>query len=406
MNYVIIGASAAGITAAKTLRKLDKYSSITIVSKDEEVYSRCMLHLVIGGIRDTKGISFIEDDFFSKYNINWIKGTEVINLNVEDKIIVTKDDKSIAYDKLLIASGASSTIPPIEGLRECENVYVLRNIEDALQIKESLTKIKSAIIIGGGLVAIDAAYGLIEKGIKVKIVEMAPRILPLQLDEESSKVYKTEIIKHGGEIYTGVGVTKAIINESSMVQGVELRDGSIINGDIVIVAAGVRANTSFINEDSKKMNRGIIINSKCETSYKDVYAAGDVIGKIGIWPLAVKQATVAAYNMSGHEKYIDDEFGFKNSMNFFGVPSVSIGLINAPDDSYNVDIFKRGNVYKKIIHKDDVIYGAILQGDISYCGVLAELIKNKHSIQKINKNIFDIDYSDFFNIKRDGAFSY
>lgn len=146
-------------------------------------------------------------------------------------------------------------------------------------------------------------------------------------------------------------------------------------------------------------------NAGC-TSAKDVYAAGDVTFTAPIWPIAVKQGIVAAYNMTGHEKYLEDTFALRNSMNFLGLECVSLGNIEAPDDSYDVDIIKTENVYKKIIHKDGRVYGVILLGDISYCGVLQQIVKNKIDISNINKNIFNIDYSDFFSIKKDGQFKY
>lgn len=406
MNYVIIGASAAGINAAKTLRKLDKSSNITIVSSDDKVYSRCMLHHIISNARTVESISFIEPNFFSKYNINWIKGVTVTNLDSENKTITCSTSDTISYDKLLIATGSTATIPPIENLRDGKNVYVLRNIEDALGIKEKVPFIKKAVIIGGGLVGLDAAYGLIEKGIKVSIVEMADRILPLQLDSEAAKVYEDKILSHGGSIYTNAQVVKANLYNYNIVTSIQLKDGTRIPADIVIVAAGVKSNVDFINNPDLKIERGIVVDEHCKTTLDNIYAAGDVLGKLGVWPLAVRQANIAAHNMAGIEKSIDDEFGQKNSMNFFGIDTVSLGIVNPPDDSYEVDIFRTKNIYKKIIHKDGIIYGAILQGDISYCGVLTQLIKNKTNIKGIKKNIFSLDYADFFNIAEDGSFKY
>ncbi len=120
----------------------------------------------------------------------------------------------------------------------------------------------------------------------------------------------------------------------------------------------------------------------------------------------MKQGRIAAYNMVGEKKLLDDNFGARNSMNFLGVYTISLGIVEPQDDSYKVDIIDKNGVYKKIIHKDGIIYGAILQGDIDYAGVLTELIKNKIDISKINKDIFDISFADFFNIKENGEFSY
>lgn len=266
MNYVIIGASAAGINAAKTLRKLDNSSNITIVSSDDRVYSRCMLHHIISDARTVESISFIEPNFFSKYNINWVKAVTVTGIDSENKTITCSTSDIISYDKLLIATGSTATIPPIENLRDGKNVFVLRNIEDALSIKEKVPFIKKAVIIGGGLVGLDAAYGLIERGIKVSIVEMADRILPLQLDSEAAKVYEDKILGHGGSIYTNAQVVKANLYNYNIVTSIQLKDGTRIPADIVIVAAGVKSNVDFINNADLKIERGIVVDEHCKTT--------------------------------------------------------------------------------------------------------------------------------------------
>lgn len=406
MKYVVIGASAAGVNAVQILRELDSSSEITIISKDTDVYSRCMLHHVIAGKRNLEKISFIHKDFFSKYNVNWIKDKSVTDIDLDKKEVVLEDNSTEKYDKLLIASGASSFIPPVKNLREAKGVYSLRNYDDVLSIEEGIKSSKKAVILGAGLVGIDAAVGLMERGIKLSIVEMGDRILPLQLDKEAANRYQKLLKDKGIDIYTSVKLEEVILKENGSVDKVKLSDDTEIECDMIVVAAGVRPNVGFIKNESIKVERGIVVDNTGSTSAKDVYAAGDVTFTAPIWPIAVKQGIVAAYNMTGHEKYLEDTFALRNSMNFLGLECVSLGNIEAIDDSYVVDIIKTENVYKKIIHKDGIVYGVILLGDISYCGVLQQIVKNKIDISNIDKNIFNIDYSDFFSIKEDGQFKY
>lgn len=406
MNYVIIGASAAGINAAKTLRLLDSEGEITIISKDVNVYSRCMLHFVISGKRDTEGISFIEDDFFKINNINWIKGTEVISIDESDKVVITDKEEKISYDKLLIASGASATIPPIKNLRESENVACLRNIEDSLTIKEKCKSGSKVIVIGGGLVGIDAVVGLLENSVNVTLVEMSDRILPLQLDREASSRYENLFNEHNVEIITRASVKEVFVDENNTAHSVVLSNSKIISCDFIVVAAGVRPNIKFIQGNSIEIKNGIVIDSHCRTTVKDIYAAGDVTALAPIWPVAVKQGKNAAINMVGFEASYKDNFAFQNSMNFLGLVTVSLGLVDAPDNSYNTYIEKTSNSYKKIIVKDGIIHGAIIQGDVSYCGILTYLIKNKMSIENVNKNIFNLTFADFYHIKENGEYTY
>lgn len=404
MHYVIIGASAAGINAAKTLRKADKQSKITMISKDKEVYSRCMLHHVISGGRSVEGISFIEPDFFKRYEIEWLSDQEVVELHINQKSVVT-DKRNVSYDKLLVASGASSFLPPIKGLREVSaGVTALRNIEDALLLKELSQSVKKAIVIGAGLVGMDATVGLLERGVNVHLIEMADRILPIQLDAKSASVYEKLLSKENANIYTNVRVEKVLL-EGSRAVGVRLSNDKIIEADLIVVAAGVRPNVKFLQDQMKIDRFGVVTNEHGETSVTDIYAAGDVCGRAPIWPIAVKQGINAAWNMAGQEHDFNDEFAAVNSMNFFNIPTVSIGVINEADADL-VKVYRKGAVYKKILLKDSIIIGAILQGEIAYCGALTQVIKNKVHVDDLHKGVFDIGYGDFFHEDEKGRFSY
>ncbi|MEG1311542.1 MAG: FAD-dependent oxidoreductase [Romboutsia sp.] len=405
-NYVILGASAAGINAAKTLKKLNPNCNIVIISKDDKTYSRCMLHHVISNHKTVEEIDFVEKDFIKDNYINWIKNKSVKSIDFNLKI-VELDDINIEYDKLLIATGASAFIPPIKKLKNGKYVYPLRDIDDVYKIKEKAKNSKKAVVIGAGLVGIDALNGLMNyENLEVSLVNTSKYILDKQLDEYSAMSYEKKFIENGANIYNGLGIREIILNENNDVLGLELENGNIIECDMIVVATGVRPNANFIDTTKIEYDRGIVINKKCETSQSDVYAAGDVVGKNSIWPLAVKQGITAAYNMLGVEKEINDSFSLKNSMNFMGIATVSLGMINPIDDSYNVVSRRCKSSYKKFIYKNDIIYGAIAQGDISYIGTLTYLIKNKIEILDLKNRIFDIGYADFLSLKDNGEFCY
>nr|WP_295606467.1 FAD-dependent oxidoreductase [uncultured Terrisporobacter sp.] len=405
-KYVIIGASAAGINAGKVLRKLDPNSNITIISKDNKIYSRCMLHHIISNHRSVDSINFVDVDFMDKNNIIWIKNTIAKSIDTKNKV-VNLEDESIKYDKLLIATGAKSFIPPIKNIKEGNNIYSLRDIEDVFYIKEKIKKSKKVAIIGAGLIGIDVLTSLLEiNNLEVSLIYPNDYILDLQLDEYSAKIYERKFIERGAKLYSSLPVNQIILDDNKNVKGVELGDNSIVKCDLLIVATGVRPNTEILRNTDIEENRGIVINNKCETSAKEIYAAGDVVGKNAIWPLAVKQGIVAAYNMAGIEKMLDDDFNFKNSMNFAGIPTVSLGQSIAPDDTY--DVFTRCDKdgYKKFIIKDNVIRGFIAQGDISYVGPITYLIKHKVEIPNLIERVFDLGYADFFLMKENGEFEY
>ena len=405
-DYVILGASAAGINAAKTLRDLDSDSNITVISKDEKVYSRCMLHHVISNHRTVEEINFVEDNFMENNNIYWIKNKSVKSIDTNNKKVVI-EGQELDYDKLLIATGTSAFIPPIRNIKEGNYIYPLRNIDDVYEIKEKAKISKKVAIIGAGLIGIDALTGLMEyKNLEVSLIYPSDYILDKQLDEYSAKVYENKFIENGTNLYSGQPVNEIILDKENNVSGVQLGNGTVVECDLLIVSTGVTPNIDFIKETNIENNRGIVINDKCETTVDDVYAAGDVVGKNAIWPLAVKQGIVAAHNMAGSERNIEDDFTFKNSMNFMGIPTVSLGIVNPEGDDYDTITRCDNDGYKKFIYKDDRIYGLIAQGDISYIGALTQIIKNKVEIPDLKNRIFDIGYADFFSMKENGEFEY
>ncbi|MDU1306312.1 MAG: FAD-dependent oxidoreductase [Clostridium perfringens] len=407
MRYIVVGASAAGISGAKTLRELDKDAEIILVSKDENVYSRCILHHYISGHRDIEALDFTDRDFFEKYNIEWKKGLEVKSIDDREHVIGLSNGESLKYDKILLATGASAFIPPVENLREAKNVVGLRNLEDAIKIKEEAEKVKNVVVLGAGLVGIDAIAGLAFKDLNVTLVEMGDRVLPIQLDKYASSKYEKRFEDAGVKLKLGVRAEKVLIDENKNPKALLINTGEEIPCELIIVATGVRSNVAFLKDSSIETDRfGLIINEKGETNARDVYGAGDITGRNPIWPTAVKEGIIAANNMVGNEIFMEDFFGSKNTMNFLGLTTMSLGVVNAPDDSYTEEIDISGENYKKIIHKEGKIYGAIIQGDLSYAGVLTQLIKEKIHVSKVKKPLFEIDYADFFNIKENLEYTY
>lgn len=407
MRFVIIGASAAGINAAKKLRELNPNSEIIIISKDTDIYSRCILYHHLKGIRDLKKLSFVEDDFIEKNKIEWIKGREVTGINTKLQCVKLDNDNEVKYDKLLIASGSHSFIPKIDGIDGAKNLVGFRNFEDVEKIEEMLPNIKNIVIMGGGLVGIDAAAGLLHKDKNLYLIEMGDRMLPLQLDNYTASVYEKAFEKEGLKQYYSNGIA-SIENIDGTIKSVTLKSGEIIPCDLLISAAGIRANIRFLEGSEVACdNKGLLFNEKGKTNISNIYGAGDVSGKSPIWPVAVKEGIIAAYNMSGLNKDMDDFFASKATMNFLDIPTMSLGITSGYDDSYTeeIELDNFGN-YKKIVHKNGIIYGALLQGDLSYAGILTQLIRLKIDVSKVKKRLFDIDYSDFFHVTDNFEFTY
>ena len=407
MEYVVVGASAAGINAAKTLREINKDIEIILVSKDEYLYSRCILHHFLDGRRDIEDLDFSPGEFFKKYDIKWMKGVEVTGIDTKEKKLKLDNGEDLPYEKVVLATGASSFLPPIENLRTANNVIGLRNLDDAIRIKEIAPKVKNIIILGAGLVGVDAMAGLLDYDAKVTMIEMGDRILPLQLDHYAADVYIERLKEEGVDFRFNVRAEKVIVDENNNPVAIKLNTGEEVPGELIIACTGVRSNVGFLEGSGIECDKfGLIFNPKGETNVKDVYGAGDISGRNPIWPTAVKEGLIAANNMCNKDIYMEDFFGSKNTMNFCGVATMSLGTVIKPDDTYEEAVEIKGKDYKKIIHKNGTIYGAIVQGDLSYVGVLTQLIKDKINIDRVKKPIFQIDYSDFFNEKENLEFVY
>lgn len=405
MKYVVIGASAAGINGIRELRKIDKESEIILISKDSKMYSRCILHHYLRDERTVEELNFAEANFEELYQVNWIKGTAVTAVKPEDKKVILEDGTEVAYDKLLITTGSHTYIPPVKNLKEGKNVIGFRNLEDIEMLKDAVKTRRNVLIMGAGLVGLDCASGLSDIGVHVSIVEMGGWMLPKQLDERAAKTYQDAFAALGVDQYYNVGIAEAVLNENGEVASVILTDGKEVSCDYVVVTAGVRPNVEFLEGSGLEVGKfGLIFDATGKTSNDDIYGAGDVSGLSPIWPAAVKEGIVAASNMAGVARQMTDFFASKSTMNFRTIPTMSLGNVNPEDDSYSVEIQDTKDSYKKIVHKNGKIAGAILQGDLAYGGILQQLIARHIDVTKVKKPIFDVDYSDFFNTKENFEF--
>lgn len=407
MKYVVIGSSAAGINAVRELRKTDPAGEIVLVSKDKNVYSRCILHQYLCGERTLECLNFAEPDFDRLYRVNWMRGREAVGLDREQKTLLLDGGEKLPYDKLLIATGSHTFIPPIKGLDGAVNYIGFRNIDDIEVLKEVPKTCKNIVVLGSGLIGIDCATGYLHMGVKVTLVDFAGWLLNKQLDERAAKTYIDAFRENGVEQYYGVGVNEVRVGEDHRIYEIELSDGTVLPCDYFVVTAGVRSNVEFLKDSGLELSRfGLVYDETGRTSDPDIYGAGDVSGTSPIWPVAVKEGMIAAANMAGGKEKMTDFFASKSTMSFLGIHTMSLGVVTPPDDTYRVDIYDKNGVYKKVVSKDGVIVGALLQGDLAYGGVLQQMIARKIDVRKVKKPLFEIDYSDFFHEKKDLEFAY
>ena len=397
MKYVILGASAAGVNAAYVLRMLDKAAEIIMISEDTRIYSKCILHYYMSGKKDADGLNFMPPDFIEKNQIEWKKGIKATAIDIENKIVDLSDGTKQDYDKLLIATGSHSFVPPIEGVQGADNVCCFHTLEECEKLMKLAKTAKHIVILGAGLVGVDVACGLLDQNKDITMVDMKEHMLAIQLDDEAASVYQNKFTQAGIKQYYNTSVASVEKNAHGLVENVVLKDGTKLPCDLLVIAAGVRANVGFLKDTGLELDKkGLVIDKESRTNIKDIYGAGDVTGKDLIWPVAVKEGVVAALNMDGKEGHMTDFFYGKSWMNFFDIPTLSYGVHELPDETYEQEVKKtmlKG--YKKIIYKDKKVAGAILQGDLSYSGVLTVMIHDGIKLPDVKKKLLDYTGDDF-----------
>jgi NAD(P)H-nitrite reductase large subunit len=402
---LILGAGAAGISAAHRILKEKPNDGIVIVSQDEEVYSRCMLHKFISGERDAESINFINDDLLEQKNVTWIKGKTITRLDADSKTVYAGDEKVASGDTILIATGSNSVTPPIGELRTAKNAFGLRHLSDARAIADYAKKAERIVIIGAGLVGLDAGYALLELGKRITFIEMAPTVLAINVDARAAEAYQNEFERRGVQFLLARKVVGTKGDGNGSITAVELEGGHSVPCDMVVMAVGVRPAIAFLEGSGIKTERAVVVDDYLAAGVPGIYAAGDAAGLSGIWPNAQKQGEYAAYNMTGTKWAYDDRFAVKNTVNFFDLLTLSVGAIN-PQEGDEVLLKEDRDNYRKLILRDGAVAGVILQGEIGGSGFWQHLIKNKIRIDRLGKSPWKLSYADFFGVEDNGEYKW
>ena len=294
--YVILGNGAAGLSAAKAIRERDKTGSIVMISNEPvSAYNRPMLTKALAAGLSAEQIAVEPASWYEENKIYQMLGRTVTSVDTEAKEVLLDDGSKCRYTKLIYALGSECFIPPIPGWDKPE-VIAIRRLSDTEKIASLLPRTKEVVVIGGGVLGLEAAWELKKSGCSVTVLELAPQIMGRQLDLPASQLL-TEIARDCGiQIHTGVQI--ASIEGDTSVTGVKLADGTCFPAQMVIVSAGVRANTALASSMGLKINRGVLVDSHMKTSLDNVYACGDCAEYEGInyaiWPRLSRKAKLPA----------------------------------------------------------------------------------------------------------------
>ena len=403
MNYVIIGNSVAAIGAIRGIRSVDTEGSITVLSRENRVaYGRPLISYLLGGQVNEKRMPYLPADFYEKNGVNLRLGAEVVAVDSANSRVELAGGETVAYDKLLIATGGDPFVPPIDGMAGKERVFTFTTWDDAAKIKALAADIQRVVVIGGGLIGLKAAEGLYYIDKKVTIVELADRILSAAFDRTAGRIVAKKMKANGIEVLTGETVVK-IEGEGSQITGVTLQNGDFIPCDTVIVAIGVRPAASFLKGSGIEVNRGVVVDDKMETSVPGIYSAGDVAeardffsgnkNPMPIWPDAYIQGDIAGVSMAGGEKGYQGGIPM-NSIELFKVPTISMGITNPEPGRYEVLTYQdvENYQYRKIVLDGDKLVGAVLVSNVDRAGIFSGLIREKVSVTPFKDDLLAPDF--------------
>jgi nitrite reductase (NADH) large subunit len=385
-RIIIIGGGITGISAIKAIREVDSEIEIhMIINEKFYPYNRLRLTKGLFGNLSEEAILLQKKEWYETNGVNLHIDKEVIRVDVEKQEVVLNDHSRMMFSKLLLASGAHNFIPPIEGIDK-ENVYTIRNLQDAWAVKEIVKEKRKSIIIGGGIQGLETAWELSQHGEDIGIAELKSRLMPMQLDVKASKILQNIIESFNIKVYLETQIHK-IIGENG-VSGVIREDGSQINCDMVVYNTGIRPNIKYIKDSSIRFNKGVIVNNKMQTSSQNIYAAGDLAEFenhiSGLWNIAIEQGKTAGYNMIGKEEI------YKNivpvtTLNAFKISLFSMGNVDESKCDYSlIEDGDDSSSYKRIFIHQDKIVGAIVIGDTKKSPILKSAIESQTLLDKFD----------------------
>lgn len=389
-KIVIIGASGAGMSAAIEIRKRNINCDLTVISKENvKGYYRPQLSKMLSNDSiSIESMSIKGDEWFKENNVNLLLEKVVSKVDTQNKKVILGDGNEIDYTILIIASGAEVFIPPFPG-RDKEGVFTLRYAKDGNAIKAYAKDKKTGAVIGGGVLGLEAANELKNLGLKVTVIEAADRILPRQLDPDTSVILENIVLKAGIKFKKGIG-TKEIVGDNR-VKGILLDNGETVEADVVIISTGVKANCQIVEGSDIEIKRAIVVNNKMETGVPNVYACGDCVEYNGInyalWSEAIEQGKTAGINATGGS-YAYETIIPSTTLNAFGSSVFSIGDVGSdPNAEYETYEEHDGNNFKKLYFKNKVLSGGILIGDISKTVALIGGLKKRKNMEEMIEKI-------------------
>ena len=398
LRHLIVGNGVTGITAAQHIARADTSAQVHVYGAEPyPYYQRPKLWQYLAGEVEQDALYFRPLEWYASRGIQVHVNARVAALDPAEHRIRLADGSWETYDRLLLATGGQSFIPPFEGVDK-QGVFALRSLDDALAIKRYAGQVSSVAVVGGGLLGLETARALLTPGRRVSVIEIAPHLLPRQLDVTGAQVLQARLEGMGLRVYAGAATHSIMGN--SRAHGVRLVNGRAVSGELIVLSTGIRSRIELAREAELEVNRGIVIDEHMRTSAPDVFAAGDAAeyqGVVyGIIPAAIEQAQTVAANMANGQMPASSAATYhgtvpSTTLKVVGIDLTCLGDSTADGDEYLVLRYsdQAAGVYKRLALREGSVVGAILMGDVQDARWLQQLIAEKRDVSAYGGRLLD-----------------
>ena len=387
-QYVILGNGVAAAGCIEGIRSIDRDGKITVVSEEKHpVYCRPLISYYLEGKTDLERMKYRSGDYYEKMGCEVLYGKKAVKIDSAAKNVTLNDNTLLSYDSLCVVTGSRPFVPAFEGLDSVENKFSFLTLDDTLALESAVTKDSNVLIIGAGLIGLKCAEGLKNRVSGIVVCDLADRVLSSILDKECAFMMQKHLEENGIRFLLGDSAKRFEKNTAIMTSE------KTVPFDVLVLAVGVRANTELVSAAGGEVNRGILINSRMETSIPDIYSAGDCTegediscGQkrvLAILPNAYMQGRCAGVNMAGGDAVFDNAIPM-NSIGFFGLHAMTAGSYFGKEDGGELYEEKSEGTLKRFFTKDGYLTGFILIGDTERAGIYTSLIREKTPLDTIN----------------------
>lgn len=398
-KYLVVGSSHAALEAVTAIRMHDPDGTLTLVTRDAHLpYSPTVLPYVVSGRSAPDNVFLRDDAFFDEQRVSYRRATALAALHAGRNVAEFADGSQIAYEKVLLATGATPVVPPIPGIEQV-SFHVLRTLDDAKGLRAAMTQAKQAVVLGAGLVGMHAAENLVKAGANVTIVEMSAQLTSGYFDETAAELIETAFTDHGAKILTN----SRVVGLAPCAAGARLtlENGTTLDADLLLVATGVRPELDYLNGSGVATDRGILVDDTMRTNIDNVWAAGDCAQARGffsgtpimnaILPDATVQGRVAGMAMAGDPGIKPYAGGVPlNTYHFFGRHAISVGSSAVPDGAEARTRFDaETGRYLKAIFQDGRLTGIFGVNEFFDGGVMAQLIMRRTDLSEVKDRLFE-----------------